>query len=47
MFMETEMKKEERLLSGRSTMDTTRDGLSSILIRLLRKQLLDTAENGV
>jgi hypothetical protein len=47
MFTETEMKKEERLLCGESTMVITRDGQSSILIKLLRKLLQDTAKNGV
>jgi hypothetical protein len=46
-FTETEMKKEERSLSGEDITVTTRDGRLSILIRLPRNQLLDTAKNGV
>jgi hypothetical protein len=47
MFTLTEMKKEERLLSGRDIMVQTRDGESSILTqRDPGKELLDTTVNG-
>jgi hypothetical protein len=46
MYMVTEMKKQERSLSGEDTMVQTRDGQLSILIRLLRNKLLDTPKNG-
>jgi hypothetical protein len=47
MFTETKTKKEEMLSYGKSTMDTTRDGLSSMLTKLPRKQPRDTAKIGV
>jgi hypothetical protein len=47
MSMETRTSKETRLLYGEDTMVLTKDGLLSTLTRLLRNQLLDTAENGV
>jgi hypothetical protein len=47
MYMVEKMLKAKRFKFGRDTMVLTKDGESSILIRLPRKQLLDTAENGV
>jgi hypothetical protein len=46
MSMEEKMKKQERSLSGEDTTEPIRDGESSILIKLLRNQKLDTAKNG-
>jgi hypothetical protein len=46
MSMETETPKETKLLSGEDTMVQIRDGLLPILIKLLRKQPLDTRANG-
>jgi hypothetical protein len=47
MFTETKIKKDKRLLSGENTTVQTKDGLLSMLINQERKELLDTAENGV
>jgi hypothetical protein len=45
MSIKVRMLKDKRLSSGRSTMDSTRDGELSILIKLPRKELLDLIEN--
>jgi hypothetical protein len=46
MSIKERMLKDKRLLSGRDTTEPIRDGESSILIKLLRNQQMDTAKNG-
>jgi hypothetical protein len=45
MSIKERMLKDKKLLSGRSTMDSTRDGELSMLTKLPRKEHLDTIKN--
>jgi hypothetical protein len=45
MFSKERMLKDKKLLSGRSTMDSTRDGELSTLIRQPRREDLDSIKN--